>query len=82
MGEIRPVSARFRGPLLGLAGGDSPLLLPADEVRRELACRTLRTPGMSVGEAAFMVGFSDASAFHKAFRRWTGQSPSEYLRGS
>lgn len=51
-----------------------------DEVRRELACQTLRTPGLSVHEAAFLVGFSDASAFHKAFRRWTGRSPSDYAR--
>jgi len=26
------------------------------------------------------VGYSDASAFHKAFRRWTGQSPRDYRR--
>jgi AraC-like DNA-binding protein len=58
--------------------GYQPLL---DEVRLELACRTLREPGISVNEVAFLLGFSDASAFHKAFRRWTGQRPGDYARG-
>jgi AraC-like DNA-binding protein len=31
-------------------------------------------------EIAFLLGFSDVSAFHKAFRRWTGRSPVEYRR--
>ena len=53
-----------------------------DEVRCELACKTLRTPGMSVGEAAFLVGFSDSSAFHKAFRRWTSRSAADFVSSS
>jgi AraC-like DNA-binding protein len=50
-----------------------------DEVRAEIARRSLRS-GLSPSEVAFMVGFSDASAFHKAFRRWTGLTPSEFVR--
>jgi len=53
-----------------------------DEVRLELAQRTLRQPGISVNEVAFLLGFSDASAFHKAFRRWTGRSPGDYARAA
>lgn len=46
-----------------------------DELRREIALRALEDEGRSVDEAAQLTGFSDASAFHKAFRRWTGRSP-------
>ena len=51
-----------------------------DEVRFELARSALGRKGLSVNEVAFLLGFSDASAFHKAFRRWTGCSPGEYAR--
>jgi AraC-like DNA-binding protein len=48
------------------------------ELRKELACAYLREGRYSVGELAFTLGFEDASAFARAFRRWTGVSPSEY----
>ena len=51
-----------------------------DEVRCELASRALAN-AVPIHEVAFMVGFSDASAFHKAFRRWTGKSPGQFLDG-
>lgn len=50
-----------------------------DEVRAEIAERSL-VDGLSPSEVAYLVGFSDASAFHKAFRRWTGVTPSEFVR--
>jgi len=49
-----------------------------DETRRELACAYLQQARRSVTEAAFMLGFTDASNFTRAFKRWTGVSPSEY----
>jgi AraC-like DNA-binding protein len=49
-----------------------------DEIRRELAERYLREPSMAVSEVAFLLGFSSESAFHRAFRRWTGEAPSEF----
>jgi len=49
-----------------------------DQLRRERAVRYLSNPRMSVGEAAFLLGFSELSAFHRAFKRWTGQTPSEF----
>jgi AraC-like DNA-binding protein len=52
------------------------------EVRRELAFRYLRDPEVPIGEVAFLVGFSDANAFHRAFKRWTGRTPSEFRRGA
>jgi AraC-like DNA-binding protein len=48
------------------------------EVRKELACAYLREGRYSVGELAFTLGFEDASAFARAFRRWTGVSPSTF----
>ncbi len=46
-----------------------------DEARRELALRHLAAPGGTAAEVAFLLGFSDASAFTRAFRRWTGTTP-------
>lgn len=46
-----------------------------DEVRRESALQQLAQPDVSIAEVAFALGFSSPSAFHHAFRRWTGRSP-------
>lgn len=48
-----------------------------DGVRRRLALRYLRKEGMAVKEAAWRLGFSDPAAFSRAFKRWTGSSPSQ-----
>ena len=50
-----------------------------DEVRKERALALLEQTG-SVSDVAQSVGFSDATAFARAFRRWTGQLPHEALR--
>lgn len=46
-----------------------------DGLRRRLALRFMRE-GLSVKEAAYRLGFSDPAAFSRAFKRWTGSSPS------
>jgi AraC-like DNA-binding protein len=51
-----------------------------DALRRRLALRLIRDEGLSVKDAAYRLGFSDPAAFSRAFKRWTGASPSE-LRG-
>lgn len=51
-----------------------------DGLRQELALRYLDDPTLSIGEVAFLLGFSEASAFHRAFRRWTGTTPGEHRR--
>jgi AraC-like DNA-binding protein len=46
-----------------------------EELRRRLALEWVEDPALSLGEIAFLLGFSEASAFHRAFRRWTGRTP-------
>jgi AraC-like DNA-binding protein len=46
--------------------------------RRSLAIRYLGVTRMSVKAAAYRLGFSDPAAFSRAFKRWTGTSPSEF----
>lgn len=49
-----------------------------DEVRRELSIHYLREEQIAISEIAFLLGFSGASAFYRAFKRWTGLSPGEF----
>jgi AraC-like DNA-binding protein len=49
-----------------------------DEQRLELACRMLRDTDMVVGEIAATLGYADASAFGRAFRRWNGATPARW----
>lgn len=49
-----------------------------DESRRQLAERLLRGTDFSLVEVAYMTGYSEQSAFTRAFRRWAGQTPRSY----
>jgi AraC-like DNA-binding protein len=49
-----------------------------DPLRRELALRHLADEAVGIDEVAARVGFSEPSAFYRAFRRWTGTSPRAY----
>lgn len=51
-----------------------------DEIRRVLAIDGLSTGGRSVGALAADLGFAEPSAFHRAFRKWTGKSPGAFRR--
>jgi AraC-like DNA-binding protein len=46
-----------------------------DSVRRELALVYLRNRSLKMAEVAFLLGFSELSAFYRAFRRWHGKTP-------
>jgi AraC-like DNA-binding protein len=53
-----------------------------DDVRADLARHYLTKEKREIDEVAFLLGFSDPSAFTKAFRRWTGQTPADFVRTS
>ena len=49
-----------------------------DDTRKDLALRYIEDQRRSVTDITFSLGFSQPSAFTRAFKRWTGLSPSEY----
>jgi AraC-like DNA-binding protein len=51
-----------------------------DETRHELALGYIEQSRLSITEIAFMLGFADLSNFIRAFRRWTGKSPTGFRR--
>lgn len=53
-----------------------------DAVRKELAIQHLRDADMTLCDLAFLLGFSEQSAFNHAFKRWTGRTPGEFQSGS
>jgi AraC-like DNA-binding protein len=53
-----------------------------DQLRRDLAISYLSHSKRSVMDIALELGFSERSAFHRAFRKWTGASPGEFRRTS
>src|SRR5215472_2662983 len=48
------------------------------EVRRDLALRNLQKRDLSIAEVAHLVGYDDPTAFHRAFKKWTGSTPAEH----
>ena len=57
-------------------------VLEADAVRRELALGYVLDRRLELTEVAFLLGFSHVQSFHRAFKRWTGETPAEYRKGS
>lgn len=51
-----------------------------DALRRDIAIRHLAMAQKSIEAIAHEVGFSSAANFHRAFQRWTGNTPSSYRR--
>lgn len=49
-----------------------------DQLRRDMAASYLRNSAKSMAEVAFELGFSEPSAFQRAFKKWTGASPAAY----
>lgn len=63
-----------------LGAEHAPLSNLLDEARLRVARTELRKPGASIKEVAHGLGFSEASAFHRAFKRWSGQTPAQYVK--
>lgn len=49
-----------------------------DGCRHKAACQYLASSELSLAEISGLLGFDETSAFFRAFKRWTGQTPSEY----
>ena len=50
------------------------------QTQQKISMQLLKDKSRSIGEIAFLTGFSEQSAFNRAFKRWTGQSPLEYRK--
>jgi AraC-like DNA-binding protein len=50
------------------------------QIQQEVSVDLLQNSNQSVGEIAFLTGFSEQSAFNRAFKRWLGQSPADYRK--
>ena len=51
-----------------------------DTIRKDASIYYLSKPELSIDEIALLMGFSEASSFHRAFKKWTGKTPSVYRR--
>jgi len=49
-----------------------------DHIKRDWAIQLLENSDFSVEAIAGELGYADVSAFHKAFKKWTGQQPGKY----
>ena len=49
-----------------------------DFTRKELAIQFMKGKDMTLCDIAFILGFSEQSAFNHAFKRWTGKTPKQY----
>jgi AraC-like DNA-binding protein len=54
----------------------------ADAVRRETALAYVLDRRLELTEVAFLLGFSHVESFHRAFKRWTGETPVAYRRAN
>jgi AraC-like DNA-binding protein len=48
------------------------------KVRKQLAQDYLKEASLSINDISFKLGFSESSAFHRAFKRWFGTNPGQY----
>jgi AraC-like DNA-binding protein len=74
--EVHPQTLRRR-----LAGEGTTFKDIKNQVRRDTALHFLGKQGLSIEEIAHRAGFSESSAFIRAFKGWTGVTPYTYRKG-
>ena len=52
-----------------------------DAIRKDASVYYLSKPDLSIDEIALLMGFSEASSFHRAFKKWTGVTPGAWREG-
>lgn len=70
------INARTLQRRLGEEGSSFSRVL--DDLRRDLANELLADRKLAVSEVAFLLGYSEPSAFQRAFRRWYDVSPRRF----
>jgi len=73
--ELSPVALKRR-----LAERGTSYSKIVDDTRRQLALGYIADASLSLVDVAYLCGFSEQSAFNRAFKRWTGLPPGEYRR--
>ena len=53
-----------------------------EETRRDIALGMLKDDRYTLSEIAFLTGYSEQSAFNRAFKRWTGSTPATYRKNA
>jgi len=65
-----------------LEAEDTSFRVLLSELRRKLADQYIRNNNLNLTEISMLLGFSESSAFSRAFRNWTGSSPTQVRQGS
>jgi AraC-like DNA-binding protein len=65
-----------------LQEGDLDFKKLVEDTRRRFAITYLKDRGNTLAQVAFLLGYSEVSAFNRAFKRWTGSTPLAYRRES
>ena len=82
VGEVDALGHQARFALRQVVHPDAAVAV--EDLRQALALGYVRDPGLSLLDIAYLLGFSEQSAFQRAFqrafKRWTGATPGDYRR--
>lgn len=80
---LKDVSAKLhmspRTVIRKLASEGTKFQVVRDEVAKQQAATYLSDASLSVESVGYLMGFSDVSSFRRSFKRWFGETPSQYI---